>query len=128
MSLPTGLYPAWIPHDPSPTPAGHNGDRTIKGHWLDSGAILGPGEGIVQAQEWVGEREGLQASQSPVEERRGKGRQRPLLSPHAYPEKHTHTHTRALLSLGEANKLNRCGRMDRVGMLGVVLMSRTGIT
>jgi len=43
----------------------------------------------------------LQASQSPVEERRGKGRQRPLLSPHAFPEKHTHTHThKGLLSLG----------------------------
>lgn len=41
-----------------PTPTVYNRDRAIKGHWLSSGAISGPGEGIVRAQEWVGKREG----------------------------------------------------------------------
>ena len=56
--LQPAFYHAWTPLEPGPTPAGHNADRAIKGHWIDSGAILGPGEGIVQAQQWVGEREG----------------------------------------------------------------------
>lgn len=55
---------------------------------------MGPGEGIVRAQEWVGGGESAPFPQSPVGEREGGGRQRPLLSLCSEHTRHTDTDRR----------------------------------
>lgn len=116
----SGLYPAWTPHAPSPTPTVHNRDRAIKGHWPGSGAILGPGEGIVQAQEWVWEREGCPFLPITCWGERGRGGQRPLLNTQAHPQMHTSIYVQDTTAPQWIDILNRCRRLAQC-VLYVVL-------